>query len=185
LRFLDTGGTLDAQETEPREEAEMTEAEPGRSRAVLVALSALAFVLGIGAVVLFNIAGSALTQGVLPGTLAEDGMPLTTGSRVLFKGVIFAAGVAGAAVVAVAAPIRPVLHLWILLGIYLVVDTGAVVALWDSQPRWFTLLILPLVFPQVWLGGRLGLALRGRWRRSAISRTRRGIGNRVPGERVS
>jgi hypothetical protein len=142
----------------------MTAPEPGRSRITLVALSALAFVLGIGAVMLFNIAGTPLIEGLLPGTFAEDGMPLTTGSRVLLKGVIFAAGVAGAAVVAVAAPIRPVLHLWILLGIYLVIDTGAVVALWDSQPRWFTLLILPLVFPQVWLGGRLGLALRGRWR---------------------
>jgi hypothetical protein len=142
----------------------MTAPEPGRSRITVVALSALAFVLGIGAVMLVNIAGTPLIEGLLPGTLAEDGMPLTTGSRVLLKGVIFAAGVAGAAVVAVAAPIRPVLHLWILLGIYLVIDAGAVVALWDSQPRWFTLLILPLVFPQVWLGGRLGLALRGRWR---------------------
>ncbi|MCA1788551.1 MAG: hypothetical protein LC667_01480 [Thioalkalivibrio sp.] len=144
----------------------MTEAEPGRSRVVLVVLSALAFVLGIATVVLFNIVGSALVEGGLPGTLAEDGMPLTTGSRVLLKGVVFAAGVAGAAVVAVAAPIHPILHLWILLGIYLVVDTGAVVALWDSQPRWFTLLILPLAFPQLGLGGRLGLALRGKWRRT-------------------
>jgi hypothetical protein len=142
----------------------MTEAEPGRSRVVLVALSVVAFVLGIAAVMLVNKAGSPLIEGLLPGTLAEDGMPLTTGSRILLKGVIFAAGVAGAAVVAVAAPTRPVLHLWILLGIYLLVDTGAVVALWDSQPLWFNLLILPLVFPQVWLGGRLGLALRGKWR---------------------
>lgn len=142
----------------------MTAPKPGRSRVRLLALSTLAFILGIASVVLVNLAGPAFIESALPGSLAEDGMPLTTGSRVLFKGVIVAAGLAGAAVVAVAAPIRPVLHLWILLGIYLVVDTGAVVALWDSQPRWFTLLILPLVFPQVWLGGRLGLALRERRR---------------------
>lgn len=142
-----------------------------RSWITLVALSLLAFVLAIAAVILVNLPGPALIEAVLPGTLDPDGMPTTTGSRLLLKGVIFAAGVAGAMVVVVLAPVRPVRHLWILLGIYLVVDAGAVVALWDSQPRWFTLLILPLVFPQVWVGARIGLRLRRAWRPGEVRGT--------------
>lgn len=132
--------------------------------AAVVSLGILAILLGIAAVMLVNVAGAPVIEAILPGGLDEDGMPTTTASRVLLKGVIFAAGVAGAVVVVLVAPVRPLLHIWILLGLYLVVDTLAVVALWDRQPLWFTLLILPLVFPQVWVGWHLGMRLRRRLR---------------------
>jgi hypothetical protein len=129
-----------------------------------LAVSGMALLLAVIAVALVNVPGPLLIETAFPGSLGPDQMPLTTPSRLLLMTIAFAAGVAGAFVVVLVAPARPGVHALILLAIYLVIDVAAAASLWDTQPLWFTLLIVPLVFPQVWLGAAIGLRARTQWR---------------------
>lgn len=145
-----------------------------------LALSILALVLAVGAVVLVNVPGPMLIEGLFPGSLGPDDMPATTPARWLLLAIVFTAGVAGAFVVVVVAPVRPVLHALILLAIYLVIDVGAVLSLRATQPLWFTALIVPLVFPQLWLGAVLGLRARTRWRGASAREGGEGVASAIP-----
>jgi len=124
--------------------------------------SVLALFLAMAAVILVNLPGPALIEAAFPGSLGPDEMPLTTSARLLLLAIVFVAGMAGAFVVVIVAPVRPGVHALILLAIYLVIDIAATLSLRATQPLWFVLLIVLFVFPQVWLGAAAGLRVRGK-----------------------
>jgi hypothetical protein len=130
---------------------------------LLVLQSAFALVAGLTAVVLTNMAGGWVLNAVLPGSLDADGLPITALAQGLYLPVLFLAGMAGAFLVVVAAPRKPVVHALVFGGLALVGDIMAVrdyVGVWAI---WFSVLVVATVPPQVWLGAVLGMKARRRW----------------------
>jgi hypothetical protein len=130
---------------------------------LLVLQSALALVVGFTAVVLTNLAAGRVLHALLPGSLDPDGLPVTTLAQGLYLPILFLAGMAGAFLVVVGSPRKPVVHALVfgalaLLGDIMVVrDYAAVWAIW------FSVLVVVTVPPQVWLGAALGMRARRRW----------------------
>jgi hypothetical protein len=130
---------------------------------LLVLQSAFALVLGFAAVVLTNMAAGRVLNAVLPGSLDPDGLPITSLAQGLYLPILFLAGMAGAFLVVVGAPRKPVVHALVfgviaLLGDIMVVRDYA--AVWAV---WFSVLVVATVPPQVWLGAVLGMRARRRW----------------------
>jgi hypothetical protein len=128
-----------------------------------VLLSALALVVGFTAVVLTNLAAELMLNAVLPGSLDPEGLPVTTLAQALYSPVLFLAGMAGAFLVVVGAPRKPIVHALVFGGVALLVDIMVVrdyAAVWAV---WFSVLVVATVPPQVWLGAVLGMRARRRW----------------------
>jgi hypothetical protein len=130
---------------------------------LLMLQSAFALVVGLAAVVLTNMAAGRVLNAVLPGSLDPDGLPITTLAQGLYLPVLFLAGLAGAFLVVVGAPRRPVVHALVFAGLALLGDILVVrdyAAVWAV---WFSVLVVATVPPQVWLGAVLGMRARRRW----------------------
>jgi hypothetical protein len=129
----------------------------------LVLQSALALVLGFTAVLLTNIAAGRMLNVLLPGSLDPEGLPVTMLAQGLYLPVLFLAGMAGALLVVVGAPRKPVAHALVFGGLALLGDIMVVrdyAAVWAV---WFSALVVVTVPPQVWLGAVLGMWVRRRW----------------------
>jgi hypothetical protein len=138
---------------------------------LLMLQSAFALVVGLAAVVLTNMAAGPVLNAVLPGSLDPDGLPITTLAQGLYLPVLFLAGLAGAFLVVVGAPRRPVVHALVFGGLALLGDILVVrdyAAVWDV---WFSVLVVATVPPQVWLGAVLGMRARRRWEPWAEARS--------------
>jgi hypothetical protein len=130
---------------------------------LLVLQSAFALVLGFAAVVLTNMAAGRVLNAVLPGSLDPDGLPITSLAQGLYLPILFLAGMAGAFLVVVGAPRKPVVHALVFGGLALLADIMVVrdyAAVWAV---WFSVLVVVTVPPQVWLGAVLGMRARRRW----------------------
>jgi len=130
---------------------------------LLLLQSALALVVGFTAVVLTNMAAGRVLNALLPGSLDPEGLPLTTVAQGLYLPVLFLAGLAGAFLVVIGAPRKPVVHALVFGGLALLGDIIVVrdyAAVWAV---WFSILVVVTVPPQVWLGAVLGLRARRRW----------------------
>jgi hypothetical protein len=115
---------------------------------LLVLQSALALVVGFTAVVLTNMAAGRVMNAVLPGSLDPEGLPVTTLAQGLYLPVLFLAGMAGAFLVVVAAPRKPVVHALVFGGLALLGDIMVVrdyAAVWAV---WFSVLVVATVPPQ-------------------------------------
>lgn len=119
---------------------------PVPHRSIIALRSLLGLVLAIVAIPVVNLAGGWLSTQLF-------GLPQGGDLRLavdLFW--VFMAGFAGTWLMVRVAAVAKTAHAWALFAIYLVVDALGVVDGWHDFPRWFTLGILVLLPPQVWLG---------------------------------
>lgn len=115
-------------------------------RLMIVLRSLLGLALAIVAIPVVNLAGGWLSTQVF-------GLPEGGDLRLavdLFW--VFMAGFTGTWLMVRVVAVAKTAHAWALFALYLVVDVLGVVDGWHDFPRWFTLGILVLLPPQVWLG---------------------------------
>jgi hypothetical protein len=133
------------------------------TRALWPLQSVLAIALGVIAVMIVNMPAASIVEGLFPGSLDPDGLPLTAPAQALFLPILFLAGVAGAFVVVLVAPRAPVVHALVFGLLALAGDIAIVAEYAGIWPLWFSALVVLIVPPQVWLGAVLGMRARRRW----------------------
>lgn len=125
-------------------------AMPLSSRIWTLLRSLLALGLAIAAIPAVNAAGAWLSNDVF-------GLP-AGGTRRLAVDLfwICMAGLTGTWLMVRTAAVAKTAHAWVLFAIYLAADMYGVITMWDALPHWFTLGVIALLPPQVWLGWWLG-----------------------------
>lgn len=93
-----------------------------------LAFSTLVFVLALVVVFLVDLAGTALTEAVVPEGLSMDRVPVTGTAQTMILAVNFVAGAAGAAVVVLLTPNKPTVHALVFVGVVVLFDVAAAVA---------------------------------------------------------
>jgi hypothetical protein len=98
---------------------------------------------------------SAALEAAVPGAIGAGGRMESTPLLLIVLAYVFVFIVMGAYVTARSVRARPMLHAICAGGLMLAINIVSAAAMWDAAPAWYHAVLLVLVLPAAWYGGRL------------------------------
>lgn len=137
---------------------------PMDPRVAIVARSLAGLVLAIVAIPVVNSIGAWISNAM---GLSQQG-----DLRLAFDLFwVFMAGFTGTWLMVKVAAVGKTAHAWVIFALYLVIDALGAIVMWDDFPPWFSLGVLVVLPPQVWLGWWLAWGRTSRGRNARIPST--------------
>lgn len=117
--------------------------------------SITAIVVGFIFIGALSIGADFALRSAVPGVFSPTGRVDNTGVLLLMMGYVFVFAVTGCYLAARLAPQKPLKHALVLGMLGLIFNVVGTIAMWETAPAWFHIIMLILVMPAAWLGGKL------------------------------